>query len=164
MATRIAVMDEGRIEQIGTPSEIYYAPNSRFVADFIGESNFVDVDLSRAADGVVHLTDGRPVACTTNGRLSGRGTLMIRPEAIHIAAGSEGPHTALAGTVVQTSFLGSQTRVAVGCDSIPLPITASLFGRERLAARDFVPDMEVSLWWDPDDAVLLTEIQPEEEE
>ena len=41
MSTRIAVMSDGRVEQIGTPSEIYYRPNSRFVADFIGESNFL---------------------------------------------------------------------------------------------------------------------------
>ena len=164
MATRIAVMDEGRIEQIGTPSEIYYRPNSRFVADFIGESNFVEVDLSRAGNGVVHLADGRPVPCTLNGHGSGRATLMIRPESIHVAAGDAAPPTSLTGRVVQTSFLGSQTRIAIGCDPVPLPITASLFGRERLAARDLVPDMEVSLWWDADDAVLLTETQSAEEE
>jgi len=165
MATRIAVLDEGQIQQIGTPSEIYYDPNSRFVADFIGESNFVEVDLSRAGEGVVHLADGRPVACTTNGRpATGRATLMVRPESIHIAADGSGLETSLRGRVVQTSFLGSQTRVAVGCEPVPVPITASLFGRERLAARDLVPDMEVSLWWDADDAVLLTETQSAEEE
>src|SRR5205814_7330935 len=43
MATRIAVMNRGLIQQIGTPSEIYYKPRSRFVADFIGESNFLEV-------------------------------------------------------------------------------------------------------------------------
>ena len=44
MADRIAVMNEGRIEQIGTPEEIYRRPSSRFVADFIGESNFLEVE------------------------------------------------------------------------------------------------------------------------
>ena len=48
MATRIAVMNQGRIAQIGTPSEIYYVPRSQFVADFIGESNFLDVDAAGA--------------------------------------------------------------------------------------------------------------------
>jgi spermidine/putrescine transport system ATP-binding protein len=165
MATRIAVLDEGRIEQIGTASEIYYHPNSRFVADFIGESNFVDVDLSRAGDGVVFLVDGRPVPGNMNGGpTSGRATLMIRPESIHVSADSDAPATSLRGRVVQTSFLGSQTRVAVGCDSVSAPITASLFGRERMAARTLTPDMEVALWWDPDDAVLLTDDQPQEVE
>lgn len=163
MATRIAVLDEGQVQQIGAPSEIYYRPNSKFVADFIGESNFVEVDLSRAGGGVVHLVDGRPVPGNSNGGgRSGRATLMIRPESIHVSADSDVPPASLKGHVVQTSFLGNQTRVAVGCDSIPVPIVASLFGHERLAARALTPDLEVSLWWDPDDAVLLTE-DPQQE-
>jgi ABC-type Fe3+/spermidine/putrescine transport system ATPase subunit len=165
MATRIAVLDEGRVEQIGTPSEIYNHPNSRFVADFIGESNFMEVDLTRAGDGVVHLVDGRPVPGNVNGGPpSGLATLMIRPESIHVSADSDAPPTSLRGRVVQTSFLGSLTRVAVSCDPTSVPITASLFGHERLAARTLTPDTEVSLWWDPDDAVLLTETQPQEVE
>jgi len=164
MATRIAVLNEGRIEQVGTPSEIYYRPNSPFVADFIGESNFIEVDLSRAGAGVAHLVDGRPVPCSTNGaQPSGRATLMIRPESINVST-DDAPAASLTGRIVQTSFLGSQTRIAIGCDSVPLPIIASLFGRERFAARDLTPDMEVSLWWDRDDAVLLTETQPQEVE
>ena len=51
MADRIAVMEEGRIEQIGMPEEIYRRPASRFVADFIGESNFLEVE--RGSDGTV---------------------------------------------------------------------------------------------------------------
>jgi spermidine/putrescine transport system ATP-binding protein len=165
MATRIAVLDEGRVEQFGTPSEIYNHPNSRFVADFIGESNFMEVDLTRAGDGVVHLVDGRPVPGNVNGGPpSGPATLMIRPESIHVSADSDAPPTSLRGRVVQTSFLGSLTRVAVSCDPASVPITASLFGHERLAARTLTPDTEVSLWWDPDDAVLLTETQPQEVE
>ncbi len=165
MATRIAVLDDGRVEQIGTPSEIYYRPNSRFVADFIGESNFVDVDASRPGEGVVHLVDGRPVPCRSNGaRPAGRATLMVRPESIHVSTADDAPPASLKGRVVQTSFLGSQTRIAVRCEPVPVPIMASLFGRERFAARDLTPDMEVSLWWEPDDAVLLTETQPQEVE
>ena len=61
MATRIAVLNDGRIEQIGTPSEIYHRPTSRFVADFIGESNFLEVHGDGEASGVVRLADGRRV-------------------------------------------------------------------------------------------------------
>jgi spermidine/putrescine transport system ATP-binding protein len=165
MATRIAVLNEGRIEQVGTPSEIYYRPNSRFVADFIGESNFVDVDLTRAGNGVVHLVDGRPVPANANGSSpSARATLMVRPESIHVVTGADAPEASLTGRILHLSFLGNQTRIAIGCDSVPAPITASLFGRERMAALGLTPDMEVSLWWDRDDAVLLTEPQSQEEE
>ncbi len=129
MATRIAVMNEGRVEQVGVPSEIYHRPSSRFVADFIGESNFLDV--------------------------SGNGSvLMVRPESIRI---STEPRDGLRGRVLQTSFLGNQTRVAVACEGVEAPVLASLFGRDQAGERDLKLDMEVTLWWEPDDAVLLPE-------
>ena len=135
MATRIAVMKDGHVEQIGVPSEIYHHPSSRFVADFIGESNFLEV--------------------------SGNGSvLMVRPESIHI---STEPRDGLRGRVLQTSFLGNQTRVAVACEGMEAPVLASLFGREQVAERDLVLDQEVTLWWEPDDAVLLPATKHEEE-
>ena len=162
MSTRMAVLNDGRIEQIGTPSEIYYQPNSRFVADFIGESNFLEV-ASGSHAGVVKLADGRLVPCNGGAGLVGEATLMVRPEAIHVSDPQSAPESSLRGKIVQTSFLGSQTRIAVSCDGVSLPVTASQFGRERLAARELTPDREVSLWWDADDAVLLVQ-EPMQEE
>ena len=135
MATRIAVMNEGRVEQIGLPSEIYHRPSSRFVADFIGESNFLDA--------------------SRNGSV-----LMVRPESVRI---STEPRDGLKGRILQTSFLGNQTRVAIACDGVEAPVLASLFGREQVAERDLKLDQEVTLWWEPDDAVLLPETKHEEE-
>ena len=85
MSDRIAVMNAGRIEQVGTPTEIYDRPRTRFVADFIGEINLID----------------RP----------GRPTLAVRPEKIAIGA----PGSTLDGTIASASFLGGQTlyRVAL---------------------------------------------------
>jgi len=165
MATRIAILNEGRIEQVGTPDEIYHRPTSRFVADFIGESNFVEVEARHGQDHVAYLADGQAVPANVSS-LNGsrRSTLMVRPESIRVFTAQNAPPASLRGRVVQTSFLGNQTRVAVACDALPVPITASLFGRERLAALDLTPDMEVSLWWEPDDAVFLNEQQAQEEE
>jgi len=164
MATRIAVMNRGLIQQIGTPSEIYYKPRSRFVADFIGESNFLEVDASRGEAGVARLADGRVVACSSNGsHAGGRATLMVRPESIRVGAPREAPEASLRGRIVQTSFLGSQTRIAVRCDAVEAPVTATKFGRERMIASDLTPDREVALWWDKDDAVLLPEESTTEE-
>jgi ABC-type Fe3+/spermidine/putrescine transport system ATPase subunit len=136
MATRIAVMNEGRVEQVGVPSEIYHRPISRFVADFIGESNFLEAGQSNGS------------------------VLMVRPESIRISAQ---PREGLRGRVLQTSFLGNQTRVAVACDGVEAPVLASLFGRDQTGERDLKLDMEVTLWWEPDDAVLLPEPKHEEE-
>jgi spermidine/putrescine transport system ATP-binding protein len=135
MATRIAVMNEGRVEQVGEPSAIYYRPSSRFVADFIGESNFI-------------------------GGSSNGSVLMVRPESIRI---STERREGLKGRVLQTSFLGNQTRVAVACDGVEAPVLASLFGREQMAERELNPDQEVTLWWEPDDAVQLPETHSPQE-
>ena len=165
VSTRIAVMSEGRIQQAGTPSEIYYRPNNRFVADFIGESNFLEVDTRGAAASDVHLADGRAVPCAVNGYTGGpRATLMVRPESVHVVEPADAPEASLRGRIVQTSFLGNQTRVAVSCDTGPVPLTATQFGRERSIARDLAPDREVAIWWDKNDAVLLPEESTKEEE
>jgi spermidine/putrescine transport system ATP-binding protein len=161
MATHIAVMSDGRIQQIGTPSEIYHRPRSRFVADFIGESNFLDVTTE---SGAARLRDGRGVPCAVNGWQKGtRATLMVRPEVVRLFASGSAPEGAIQGRVVQTSFLGSETRVAITCDVSDVPLTVAQFGRERIAADELTPDREVSLWWEADDAVLLP-IQSTEEE
>ena len=69
MATRIAVMNEGRIEQVGTPHEIYHQPKTAFVADFIGESNFIEVEVG--AGGKAALENGAEVPAPEP-RVSGR--------------------------------------------------------------------------------------------
>ena len=164
MATRIAVMNHGRIAQIGTPADIYHRPSSQFVADFIGESNFLDVDASRASSGVAYLDGGSGVPCASDGWQGGaRATLMIRPESIHIGRPADAADSALRGRVVQTSFLGSQTRIAVRCDGVETPIVVSQFGRDRVAALDLTPDREVVLWWDSSDALLLSQQTIKEE-
>ena len=165
VSSRIAVMSEGRIRQIGTPSEIYFKPNSRFVADFIGESNFLDVDAKDASRGIVYLPDGRALPAQANGWAVGRqATLMVRPESVHVGDPADVPEALLRGRIVQTSFLGSQTRVAVSTDAVDAPITAAQFGRDRGLTRDLNPDREVAIWWSKEDAVLLPEESTEEAE
>jgi ABC-type Fe3+/spermidine/putrescine transport system ATPase subunit len=134
MATRIAVMNEGRVEQMGSPTEIYHRPTSKFVADFIGDSNFL----------------------TGPGGEANGSVLMVRPESMRI---SIEPREGLKGRVLQTSFLGNQTRVAVACEGVDVPVLASLFGREQASERDLELDQEVTLWWEPEAAVVLPESQ-----
>jgi spermidine/putrescine ABC transporter ATP-binding subunit len=152
MATRIAVMNNGRIEQVGTPHEIYHRPTSAFVADFIGESNFIDVEIGPG--GTAALDNGAEVPVPTP-RLGGRATLMVRPESIQVRHLADGNGTGLRGRIAQSSFLGSHTRVAVTCEGVPAPVTAALFGTEGAAAKDLLPETEVVLTWDPADVVLL---------
>jgi spermidine/putrescine ABC transporter ATP-binding subunit len=149
MADRIAVMNEGRLEQVGSPEEIYRRPATRFVADFIGESNFVEV--TRAQDGSVVARDGSRVACPPQEGDWQRATLMVRPEAVRVIAGNGHP-AGLVGTVVGSSFLGSFSRVAVQCEALGMPIIAAL---QADAAAPLHNDATATVSWSPQDAVVL---------
>ncbi|RKE83401.1 ABC transporter ATP-binding protein [Rhizobium sp. AG855] len=104
MSDRIAVMSGGRVQQIATPGELYKNPANRFVAGFIGESNFLS---GRAANGLVNVGAAQ---VAMPGAADGPVTLMVRPE--HVALGASLPHALnLTGTVTQVVFLGTDSHV-----------------------------------------------------
>src|SRR5262245_14373836 len=117
MADRVAVLNVGTIEQIGAPEEIYKRPRSRFVADFIGESNFFVATPDRSAEGTVVLADGTRVGHAHQELDEGAEavTLMVRPESIHIFQPQNAPPGSLRARTIQTAFLGTHTRVATEC-------------------------------------------------
>jgi spermidine/putrescine transport system ATP-binding protein len=158
MADRTAVMNAGRIEQVGTPSEIYNFPTSRFVADFIGESNFFEISLD-GQPGVATLSDGSKVGVPHDSPRSAgaASTLMVRPESIHLFAPEEAPEGAISAKTVQKSFLGSYTRVAVRCDVAEEPVLVAVHGRADVSLETLDADKEVALWWKPEDAVVIVE-------
>jgi spermidine/putrescine ABC transporter ATP-binding subunit len=146
MADRIAVMNEGRIEQIGSPEEVYRHPSSRFVADFIGDSNFLDVERR---DGRVVTRDGVEVPAPA-GQWK-RAVLMVRPERMRIEQAGTGAGPI--GRVLKRSFLGSFTRVALESPAAEEPIVVALHGRQRDELLE--EDATVQLVWSPEDAVVL---------
>jgi spermidine/putrescine transport system ATP-binding protein len=154
MADRIAILDEGRIEQLGTPQEIYRRPASRFVADFIGHANFLDVTV----DGdVAVLVDGTRVPCVGD-RPPGPATLMLRPEALRLADPAAPPPGALLGRAVQSAFLGAHIRVNVACAGAEAPLEVALRGQEVGAIPE--PDSDVAVVWDAADGLLLEPAAP----
>jgi iron(III) transport system ATP-binding protein len=116
MADRIVVMNHGVIEQIGAPLDIYRAPASPFVADFIGLMNFVPGAMVR--EGVVRL--GRvELGCEAEGFAPGTPvTLAIRPEDIVVQDGHEGEPNTLAARVDTIVFLGSFFRAELVGDAL----------------------------------------------
>ncbi|MCV0397792.1 MAG: ABC transporter ATP-binding protein [Rhizobiaceae bacterium] len=117
MSDRIAVMSAGRILQIGSPRDIYDHPAERFVADFIGETNFLagaveSLDGSRAR---VRLKSGAVLeAAVPEGFApNGEATIVVRPEHARLA---EGEGAALAGTVETIVYFGTDTHVHVRLD------------------------------------------------
>ena len=117
MSDRIAVMSSGNILQVGTPWDIYDKPAVRFVADFIGETNFLtakvqSVDAGRAT---VTLASGKTIAATYPDGLSPAGdvTIVVRPEHARAVKG-EGQ---LTGTVDNIVYFGTDTNIHVGLDT-----------------------------------------------
>jgi putative spermidine/putrescine transport system ATP-binding protein len=112
LSDRVVVMSEGRIEQIGTPFEIYNFPATAFVASFVGTLNLVAAGVIDAGAGRLSI-DGQEVRAAkavSGGGPDGRVTLALRPEGISLGEGPAGANR-LRGTIDDINFLGSIVRV-----------------------------------------------------
>jgi spermidine/putrescine ABC transporter ATP-binding subunit len=142
MADRIAVMANGRVQQIATPVELYRNPANLFVADFVGTSNI----LAGRREGDTFVSDelGAVPAGGPTGRTgpSRAGRLIIRPEDIKVVPATATPG-ALDGTVAYVQFKGGSTQVAVDLPGLPRPLLASVAGASALRRGD-----AVSATWD----------------
>ena len=122
MSDRIAVMSAGRIRQIGTPHEIYEAPVDRFVADFIGETNILEVTVERGPDGGYHcrLANGAGFPCHAETPPENGATahVLIRPERLSLAPEREATG-ALVGAIDQAVYLGTDIQYGVRLDGGP---------------------------------------------
>ena len=108
MSDTVVVMDEGKIQQIGTPEDIYNEPKNAFVADFIGESNIIDGIMR--ADGVVEIFNRR-FQCLDGGFAPDEAVdVVIRPEDVDIVPEDQGQ---LKGTVTNVTFKGMQYDIIV---------------------------------------------------
>ena len=117
LGDRIVVMRKGAIAQTGTPREIYFAPASRFVAEFVGAANIVEAEC---VAGALALPGGR--LALANGTATGPVVAMIRPESISVAT-PDG--TGLTGSVDGVSFIGDRQRITVsGAATKPIVVDA----------------------------------------
>jgi spermidine/putrescine transport system ATP-binding protein len=118
MSDRIAVMDKGKVLQIGTPIEIYERPNCRFVADFIGETNFLygrvtSLEADRATVHVANLNQ-EVVGLRQSDLVNGQEVVIcIRPEKIRLADRPGIHQNCYLGRVVTRVYIGSDTRVTI---------------------------------------------------
>jgi putative spermidine/putrescine transport system ATP-binding protein len=136
LSDRIAVFNDGRIEQLGTPSDLYERPGSRFVADFVGTSNLFDGERSRAL-------------------LGREGEHSVRPEKMTVGAtehGGDGIRNAW-GTVVEAIYLGSGIRLVVDLDAGARVTVLEQNDRNRVI-DDERGDRVVVSWHDADVVAL----------
>jgi ABC-type Fe3+/spermidine/putrescine transport system ATPase subunit len=141
MADRIAVMNAGRIEQAGTPADVYGRPRTRFVADFIGEINLF---AGEWRDGAFLLPSGRALPASGTGR-AGPATIAVRPERMRFVAPGE---AVLAGSIESANYLGGHVLYRVVADG------ARLLVRETGSAARPV-GAAVGVAWNAADAVVL---------
>src|SRR5207302_244271 len=154
MASRIAVMNRGRLVQTGPPAQIYERPNSRFVADFVGAVNLFEGELVAGFNAlclaVPGLAEPIPLPATIALPAGTQLALALRPEKLRLTR--ERPDGfALAATVTAVGYQGGQS-------TIHLTTAANLRLRAHLAsaaAQDLAPGDPVWASWSPDDAVLL---------
>jgi spermidine/putrescine transport system ATP-binding protein len=163
MSDRIAVMSEGRVEQIGSAEDVYERPTTPFVAGFIGVSNLMPGVVSSAGGdrGKVRLDSGVEVEVATDGLREGeRCHAVVRPEKLRISlAGEDGPAgpaaPAVEGVVESSVFLGTSTQIIVRLSG-DVPI-AVLVPNADEAERQRLPGggARVELNWSPEHTHLV---------
>jgi putrescine transport system ATP-binding protein len=161
VSSRIAVMNHGRIAQVATPTEIYEYPNSRYVAEFIGDVNVLEGRLTEvAADHVVITsTEADTQIYVDRGTSAASGSTVwvaVRPEKIDVAlTPPEQPdYNCIKGTVWDIGYLGNLTIYHVKLEN-GKRVTAAVANRRRLRDKPITWNDEVYLTWAPDSAVVL---------
>ena len=143
MADRIAVMSEGKVQQVASPVEMYQRPSNIFVADFIGTSNRFEGTLSSQGidvPGLGTLPGNAPAG------LEGKACLMVRPEDVQLVESGG----VLTGTVMDTQFFGGASTIAVTVVGHAVPVILTCQGTASLTRGQ-----AAQLSWSADKAVVL---------
>jgi len=167
ISDHVAVMFAGVIEQMGTPAEMYTAPATPFVAEFIGTMNRLEATVVDSGIGEIDLAGTRLQIGAARGRTNGeRVLLLVRPEALEVEARTNGAGpNAFLGEVLQQTFLGSVTRVKVSADGTTLVTdmsaarAAALPVGSQVVAR--IPGDDAKLLSLPEDGQGLPTLDPD---
>jgi len=162
MSDTIGIMREGRVEQLASPRELYAAPANRYVADFVGESNFfagevVEADAKGAA---IRTSAGIVLAAplsASGASLAGqsRGVIAVRPEAILLGTDAATEYR-FTGRVQNRIYLGDQTEFSIATSELG-DILVRAPNSSRLVAGGLAPGDETILGWQRDDALALVD-------
>ncbi|TVQ32779.1 MAG: ABC transporter ATP-binding protein, partial [Phycisphaeraceae bacterium] len=153
MADLVAVMRDGNLEQLGPPRTIYDRPASRFVAEFLGETNFIEAKVIGVEGGVIELDSAvgrlRSNAFDAKNPPDGAVTCSIRPEAVRVGA-QNGAANTLKGRIAESVYLGGMAQHMIEvADSVRIKVAELNPGHES-------PGDELPLAVEQDDVVVLT--------
>jgi putrescine transport system ATP-binding protein len=165
VAGRIGVMDAGRLDQVATPRELYEAPSSRWIAEFVGDVNLFDGQVesrersrltiaTRDAGMIVVAEPDRPITKTVV-------SVAIRPEKVKLSRRGPAPDAVasqainrLEGIVTDVSYLGGLTTYKVKLDSGAI-LRSSMANTARIDINAYSLSQRVVAWFTPDDCVVL---------
>lgn len=151
MSDRIAVMNRGRLEQVGTPEEVYNHPETKFVADFIGESNIIEGYIENMTDDSIEVTmeSGKAVIHETGYRMEEMVYLCIRPENLKISTEAKEGFR-FRGQVREHIFIGSTNKTM-----IEMP-NGQMLKAVTPAEDELIPvGTAVNVFWNPGKAVVM---------
>ena len=165
MAGRIGVMDAGRLEQVAPPRELYEAPRSRWVAEFVGDINLFDGEVSsREHDRLTVATRDAGAITVAEPRLpvtKPAVSVAIRPEKVKLSrrapvsdAGSSQVINRLEGVVTGVGYLGGVTTYKVKLETGAV-VRSSMANTARLDVDAYLAGQRVVVWFTPDDCVVL---------
>ena len=159
MSDRVVIMDQGRIVQVGTPSELYERPETAFAADFLGKSNFIKATVETVSGGTLtcrsaehRLTQKAPANAPAPGNEI---ELALRPEKIEIATSPKGAAMANAARsrIKRLTYFGAMLEITADAGGIgELTVQIAAWRREQA----FNVDQTVWLHWPDDAAVIVT--------
>ena len=158
MASRIAVMDRGAVQQVATPAVLYEQPKSRFVADFIGKVNLIDARVLRQV--------GRRIDCearglgrlelTADGLVGAQVAIAVRPEKLKISASEPTGGIRVNGRVRDVAYYGDTSHVVIeAADGLDLSVNVQ--NETRRGGAGVERGQAVWVHWAPEDAIVLAE-------
>ncbi|WP_207891159.1 ABC transporter ATP-binding protein [Natrarchaeobius oligotrophus] len=152
MADRVAVMNQGTIEQIDPPEKIYHEPATEFVADFIGDTNFIEGSVVKENGSSIVESDGTKIKANSTS-VSDDAHIFVRPERMTIESEDyEGPGNAVPATIDEVIFVGSKTQYYVTALDSEFVIEIQNDGP---TANSFTEGEEVTVVWDEDDVGIV---------
>jgi iron(III) transport system ATP-binding protein len=152
VADRIAVMNAGRIAQVGTPDELYHRPRTSFVADFVGETNLLSGKVVGRNGSTIRVqTEAGELVASAPPDAPDRVTLSIRPEQMRVSpdSGNSRAVNRLVGEVIETTFLGEASEHVLAVNGQRIKVVS--------VPPQFHSPKQMSVEFDPEDAVVLPE-------
>jgi putrescine transport system ATP-binding protein len=169
MAGRIGVMDAGRLQQVATPRELYEAPRSRWIAEFVGDINLLEGQLEASADKILTMARRIAIATTEAGTIHAAEPrqpltrtdlcVAIRPEKVKLSRRAPPSDDArainrLEGVVTDVGYLGGSTCYKIRLDS-GLVLRSAMANTTRLDFDAYGVNQRVVAWFSPEDCVVL---------